>query len=63
MAKKKIPKLGIGKRFATIEASARKDGARNPAGVAAAAGRKKYGAKRMAKIATAGQRRTTRKGR
>lgn len=50
-------KLGSGKRFAQVEASARASGARNPAAVAAAAGRKKYGAARMAKMAAAGRRR------
>mgnify|MGYP000960362719 CR=1 FL=1 len=47
---KKAP-LGQGGRFAAVEAAARKSGARNPAAVAAAAGRKKYGAKKMAKMA------------
>ena len=50
-------KLGSGKRFKQVEAKARASGARNPAAVAAAAGRKKYGAKKMAKMATAGKRR------
>ena len=63
MAAKKKPKLGTGKRFKAVEASARKSGARNPKAVAAAAGRKKYGAKRMAKMAAAGRRRPSRKGR
>lgn len=56
-AKKKLPKLGTGKRFAAVEASARRSGAKNPAAVAAMAGRKKYGAKRMAKMAATGRRR------
>jgi hypothetical protein len=55
MAKK--PKLGSGARFAAIERSARAGGAENPAAVAAAAGIKKYGVKRMAKMAAAGRRR------
>lgn len=63
VAKKKLPKLGTGKRFAAIEASARKSGAKNPAAVAAAAGRKKFGTKKMAKMAATGRRRTARKGR
>lgn len=50
-------KLGSGKRFAAVEASARASGARNPAAVAAAAGRKKYGAKKMASLAAAGRKR------
>lgn len=44
-------KLGAGGRFAAVEAAAKKSGARNPAAVAAAVGRKKYGAKKMAKMA------------
>lgn len=55
MAKK--PKLGTGARFKAVEASARKGGARNPAAVAAAVGRKKYGAAKMAKMAAAGRKR------
>ncbi|AVH59995.1 MULTISPECIES: hypothetical protein [Streptomyces] len=62
-AKKKTPKLGSGKRFKAVAASARRSGARDPNAVAAAAGRKKYGAKRMAKMAAAGRRRAARKGR
>lgn len=61
-AKKKMPKLGTGKRFAAITASARKSGAKNPAAVAAAAGRKKFGAAKMAKMAATGRRRAARKG-
>ena len=47
--------LGQGGRFAAVEASAAASGARNPAAVAAAAGRKKYGAKKMAGWAAAGR--------
>ena len=50
-------KLGSGKRFAAIEAKARKSGARNPAAVAAAAGMKAHGKKQMAKWAAAGRKR------
>lgn len=46
-----MAKLGSGKRFKAVEASARKSGARNPAAVAAAAGIKKYGKARMEKMA------------
>jgi len=53
---KKAP-LGQGGRFAAVEASARKSGARNPAAVAAAAGRAKYGAKKMARLSAAGRKR------
>lgn len=48
-------KLGQGGRFAAVEASARKSGARNPAAVAAAVGRAKYGAKKMAAMSAAGR--------
>lgn len=47
--------LGSGKNFAKVEAAARAGGARNPAAVAAAVGRKKYGANRMAKMAARGR--------
>jgi len=47
--------LGAGGRFAAVEASAKKSGARNPAAVAAAAGRAKYGAKKMSSMAAAGR--------
>lgn len=50
------PRLGSGARFAAVEASARAGGARNPAAVAAAAGRKKYGKAKMAKMSAAGRR-------
>lgn len=67
MAKKKMPKtfkgkstrLGGGGRFEMVKASAQ--GARNPAAVAAKAGRQKYGAKRMSEMAAAGRRRAARK--
>jgi hypothetical protein len=54
MATKK-PKLGSGKRFEKIEESAKKSGAKNPAAVAAAAGIKKYGVKKMEKMAQKGK--------
>ena len=57
MAGKKSMKLGGGGRFAAIEAKAAKSGADNPAAVAAAIGRKKYGAAKMAKMAAAGRKR------
>ena len=47
--------LGEGGRFAAVEASARASDARNPAAVAAAAGRKKYGAKKMASLSLKGR--------
>lgn len=53
--KKKKPKLGEGGRFKAVEESARKSGAKDPAAVAAAVGRKKYGKEKMAKMAAAGR--------
>ena len=50
-------KLGSGKRFAAIEAEARASGAKSPGAVAAAAGRKKWGAAKMAKWSAAGRKR------
>lgn len=47
--------LGAGGRFAAVEASARKSGASNPAAVAAAIGRAKYGNKKMASMAAKGR--------
>lgn len=63
MAKKAMPKkfdgkstkLGGGGRFAMVEAEARKSGAKNPAAVAANAGREAHGAKKMAKMSAAGR--------
>lgn len=60
-AKAKKSPLGSGKRFRAIAADARRRGARNPNAVAAAAGRKKYGAKKMAQLAAAGRKRKARK--
>lgn len=48
-------KLGSGSRFKAVEAAAKKSGAKNPAAVAAAAGDKKYGVKKMEKMAQAGK--------
>ena len=47
--------LGSGARFAAVKKSAAAGGAKNPGAVAAAIGRKKYGAKKMAKMAAAGR--------
>lgn len=54
-AKKKMPKLGSGERFKMVEAAAKKSGAADPAAVAAAAGIKKYGKKKMMQMAKAGK--------
>lgn len=53
-------KLGSGKRFQAVKESARRSGARNPAAVAAQAGREKYGNERMQELAAAGRRRKAR---
>ncbi len=50
-------KLGSGSRFAAVERSAAASGASDPAAVAAVAGRKKWGAGRMASMAAAGRKR------
>lgn len=47
----KKAKLGSGKRFAAIEKKAAASGAKNPGAVAAAAGIKKYGVKKMEAMA------------
>ena len=58
MPRKRKPLLGTGERFkqcvADVEA---RGGARDPKAVCAAAGRRKYGAKKMARLAAAGRRR------
>jgi len=53
MAKK--PKLGSGARFKSLERKVAAGGASNPAAVAAAIGRKKYGASRFAKLSAKGR--------
>jgi hypothetical protein len=47
--------LGSGARFKKVEAEAKKSGAKNPAAVAAAAGRKKYGQEEMTKLSQKGK--------
>lgn len=59
--RKALPKLGSGKRFKAVEASAAKSGARNPAGVAAAVGRRKYGKAAFAAMAAAGRKRSAKR--
>jgi len=52
------PKLGSGARFkALTKKLSKRGGARNPAAVAAHAGRMKYGKKAFAKMAAKGRRR------
>lgn len=54
--KGKKPPLGQGGRFASLEkAIGKRKGVTNPAAVAASIGRKKYGAKKMARMAAAGR--------
>jgi len=52
----KKSKPGGGARFRTLEASAAKGGASNPAAVAATAGRMKYGREGMARLSAMGKR-------
>ena len=47
--------LGSGARFKKIAAKAKKSGAKNPEAVAAAAGIKKYGVKKMEAMAQKGK--------
>lgn len=47
--------LGSGGRFAAVEASAAKSGARDPAAVAAAVGRAKYGKAKFQSLAAKGK--------
>ena len=55
-------KLGSGARFAAVEKDAAKSGAKNPAAVAAAAGRKKYGEEKMTALSKKGKRDEKNKG-
>lgn len=57
MAAKKSMKPGGGGRFAKLKGKLAKKGVRNPGAVAASIGRKKYGAKKMAKWSAAGRKR------
>jgi hypothetical protein len=52
-------KLGSGANFAKVMAQAKAGGAKNPAAVAAMAGRKAHGAKAMAAWSAAGRKRAT----
>ena len=55
----KKSKLGSGKRFKAIEEKAKSEGEDDPAAVAAAVGRKKYGTKKMGALAAAGRKRAS----
>jgi hypothetical protein len=50
-----MSKPGEGSRFKAVEKAAKLSGAKNPGAVAASIGRKKYGAKKFAKMAAAGK--------
>lgn len=56
-AEKKKPKLGSGKRFASLKLKLAKKGATNPGALAAYIGAKRYGRKKMTKMAVAGKKR------
>lgn len=60
-AKKRKPKLGTGKRFKALKRKLARKGARNPGGLAAFIGRKKFGKKRFAALGAAGRRKAVRK--
>jgi len=53
MAKK--PKLGTGKRFSNLTKTLKKEGIKNPGALAASIGRKKFGAKKFAKLSAKGK--------
>lgn len=57
----KLAKLGSGKRFAALKGKLAKKGATNPGALAAYIGRKKFGAKKMAKMSAAGRKRHAKK--
>lgn len=56
MARGKLPPLGSGQRFASLEEKLSRRGIRNPGALAASIGRKKYGAKRFAELGRHGRR-------
>ena len=59
---KKLPKLGSGKRFANLTKKLQgKKGVYDPAGLAASIGRKKFGAKKMQAMASAGKKKRSEK--
>ena len=59
MARKR--RLGDGKGFRSLKRKLARKGVRNPAGLAAAIGRKKLGKARFQKLAAAGRRRAARR--
>mgnify|MGYP001563235349 CR=1 FL=1 len=56
-AKTKRPALGSGKRFASLKKKLAARGATDPGALAGFIGRKKWGAKKMAKLSAKGRRR------
>lgn len=56
MARGKLPPLGTGQRFASLESKLAQRGVRNPAALAASIGRKKYGPKKFAALGRHGRR-------
>lgn len=61
--KRRKAKLGSGKRFKSLSRKLARKGVRNPKALAASIGRKKYGAKKMSKMAAKGRRRAARRRR
>lgn len=55
-----MAKLGSGERFEAVKEHAAASGARDPGAVAAAAGIKKYGVKKMEQMSRAGKKRHSR---
>jgi hypothetical protein len=53
---KKLPPLGSGQRFASLENKLAQRGVRNPGALAAYIGRKKYGSKKFAALGRHGRR-------
>lgn len=51
------PRLGSGARFAELSEKLKKRGAKDPDALAAYIGRRRYGKKKMAKLAAKGERR------
>lgn len=58
---KKKPKLGTGKRFSQLTKSLEKKGAKDAGALSAWIGQKKYGTKKMTKLAVAGKKRKAKK--
>lgn len=52
------PKLGTGTRFKRLKSKLSRKGVKDPGALAAWIGRKKYGAKKMAKMSAAGRKKT-----